>query len=639
MARFVDAVLATDAIRSINPAGITGLLGNKPEDLYRFVRDEIRFEAYTGILRGARGTLLARAGNAYDQAILLKSMFDSIGVPCRLIRGILPDEAAKRLLQTMTANTSTQLPLLSDRDIEVLGIDAGRFQRAWSKQLERRDTFLESIIADSMKDAAALGINSNGARLGMAASTVRDYLWVQIFSGGVWLDMHPAFPKGERIEVNPEGIINYIASLPPEFFHWVRVRLIGQRLVEDGFQRMVLLDKRLLASVAAGETISVELRPEEVEGSGKVNLQPAVRIGETILVADPVELPASDGSSTRGALTAVWLEITVLSPMERARVQTITLAESYPAALTGENDKEINPGNINTLSDSELQVRAELVIASSGIDPRILIRDAARTLRWIGNARQAIGRDFDPGMHGYPTTNPVLSRWNVLLNEGIERAIPGKTAYLDTPAIAVMVFRPVKQESGMRLETVGGLTHFHTASPEALGSAAGVPGILANRLLEELVSLQGGPSRSVPNGYKKIDKAALEGLQGNAWDETSRRELEYDLVRGLTVYLAEGVKLPGWWRMEGDGIDPVLRREGGWSLQLPVAAYSPGAGLIAFGEMLRALCESGADGSAAKRFEKAVDLYFSRYFSAEAFSPLRAVAEGKYGEKVAEVLQ
>jgi transglutaminase-like putative cysteine protease len=50
---------------------VAARLGYDPDALFAFVRDEIHYEAYAGVLRGAKGTLWARAGNAADQAVLL----------------------------------------------------------------------------------------------------------------------------------------------------------------------------------------------------------------------------------------------------------------------------------------------------------------------------------------------------------------------------------------------------------------------------------------------------------------------------------------------------------------------------------------------------------------------------------------
>lgn len=49
-------------------------LGNDPTTLLHYVRDEIRYEPYPGVLRGALGTLVCRAGSALDRRLLLAAL-------------------------------------------------------------------------------------------------------------------------------------------------------------------------------------------------------------------------------------------------------------------------------------------------------------------------------------------------------------------------------------------------------------------------------------------------------------------------------------------------------------------------------------------------------------------------------------
>jgi len=57
-----------------------GELGNDPVQIFAFARDEVVYESYTGSLRGARGTLWSKAGNALDQASLLIALLRASGI-------------------------------------------------------------------------------------------------------------------------------------------------------------------------------------------------------------------------------------------------------------------------------------------------------------------------------------------------------------------------------------------------------------------------------------------------------------------------------------------------------------------------------------------------------------------------------
>ena len=76
-------------------------IGPGVDAAFAFVRDEIGFEAYTGSLRGARGTMWSEAGNSLDQASLLIALLRAQGIACRYVRGTLADEDIKTLILSM----------------------------------------------------------------------------------------------------------------------------------------------------------------------------------------------------------------------------------------------------------------------------------------------------------------------------------------------------------------------------------------------------------------------------------------------------------------------------------------------------------------------------------------------------------
>ncbi len=62
-------------------------LGYSPVRIYQWVYDNIKFEPYYGSLKGATGTLYAKAGSATDQASLLIALLRASNIPARYVKG------------------------------------------------------------------------------------------------------------------------------------------------------------------------------------------------------------------------------------------------------------------------------------------------------------------------------------------------------------------------------------------------------------------------------------------------------------------------------------------------------------------------------------------------------------------------
>ena len=74
-----------------------GALGSGVEPAFFFVRDRIRYEAYSGVLRGDQQTFLTRAGNSFDRSLLLAKLLKLNGLPTRFVNGQLSHADAERL--------------------------------------------------------------------------------------------------------------------------------------------------------------------------------------------------------------------------------------------------------------------------------------------------------------------------------------------------------------------------------------------------------------------------------------------------------------------------------------------------------------------------------------------------------------
>jgi hypothetical protein len=82
-------------------------LGNNPNQIFAFVRDQIGFEAYYGSVRGARGALWAQAGNTLDKASLLVALLGAAGYTATYEHAALTNgQFATTLLRGMFPQTS-----------------------------------------------------------------------------------------------------------------------------------------------------------------------------------------------------------------------------------------------------------------------------------------------------------------------------------------------------------------------------------------------------------------------------------------------------------------------------------------------------------------------------------------------------
>ena len=241
-----DATTTPDIV-----AGLAESLDHDIGRIFDFVQHEVRYEPYAGILRGARGTLLARAGNSADQALLLAELLRAGGREVRFVSGPLEAGIPEALMATtvLDAPNAQELvgsALISDADIDAgidrerLGVpaeasaglpDLAAFRAASEADLaasapEARAQLLATLEAIQGALAAA-GIEVAAGPSQMPPMERDEHRWVQVHDGSGWQDLEPTSAEvgpGETI-ATPGPTAD---SLPDELRHRVDLTVTAE---------------------------------------------------------------------------------------------------------------------------------------------------------------------------------------------------------------------------------------------------------------------------------------------------------------------------------------------------------------------------------------------------------------------------
>jgi transglutaminase-like putative cysteine protease len=230
------------------PAALADFLGRDGADAYRFVRDEVAYEPYRGVLRHAQGALMSRAGNAFDQASLLAETLRARGHQVRLARAMIGEDDARRLLaevdQPPIGHRLVSLDPADDEvgrelnsrlvnDAEAVAEQLAEASAAYedfadgiARGLAYDDKLLRSALDQAGLPAAPPAVS--GGTLEDLVAAARDHAWVQIRRGEDWVDLDPSTPwlaLGERLaEPGWTG-----ETFPQELFY----RLAGEIVVSS----------------------------------------------------------------------------------------------------------------------------------------------------------------------------------------------------------------------------------------------------------------------------------------------------------------------------------------------------------------------------------------------------------------------
>lgn len=222
----------------------------EPDAIVRWVRDHIAFEQYAGVLRGPQGTLTSRAGNAFDQAVLLAKLITDAGYDARVARGRLEPAAAEILIAAMV-RPRTDAPAMGD----MAEIEERLAEMARLVGIDDLEAFVrtDTESARPLRDAVALDVQlatesllaalrdadvtmGSDRTLAALVEEAADYAWVEYRASPAssWLAVHPAVPA----ESEPlfEGLVAdevFEGTVPSDLLHRVRIQVFIERRLGD----------------------------------------------------------------------------------------------------------------------------------------------------------------------------------------------------------------------------------------------------------------------------------------------------------------------------------------------------------------------------------------------------------------------
>lgn len=246
-----------------------------PDMLYEYVVDRIAFQSYRGILRGVDGTLASRAGNAYDQSLLLASLLIDAGYDAQIATATISEADAVRLLTRLgdPPAIAAEIPALdADAANDLLAGTGLTLDDLTGLDLDPRNSraFQE---AETVQRALAGYLRTPADANAELLAEAQMYAFVQyrLSSNDEWDALHPAFGALDAPEIAEIEHV-FAGSIPDEFTHALTVEVLIERKVEEDLELVPVTSQwtRPLANML-GVPVEVSIVPMRDVGADAVS--------------------------------------------------------------------------------------------------------------------------------------------------------------------------------------------------------------------------------------------------------------------------------------------------------------------------------------------------------------------------------
>lgn len=543
-------------------------LGAGIEPSFNFVRDQIGFDSYPGVLRGDRGAYLARAGNSWDRAMLLSTLLRAKGVKTRFVTGHLDDATAARIFDR-----------LFERPEEPAAPPAPG-PRPFSERLKARATRDFTLVRTALAQSPPTGI---GTTRDSVINELRDHAWVQAEVGGTWQDIDPSLPDAQPGRpLTP--VEETFEEIPEPHWQHVTIRLSVESL-EDGALKTkpalewsrrtadVLGRKLFLTHIPLGRGATSTLaRLAGEQWRAALWFDGTIQPGKPVKFGSPANADKNSagnfffGGGTTSILVAEWLEIGLDLAGTRTETSRRSLFNRASAvARAGELKAEaLTPVPMLEGGPAPALALYNIWFTAGGLDLAAYANDVAALSTRGPNG----GRDSGPEdqLKAIALMHFPFLVWSEHLIMPSVNDTPGVRVYADSPRVLIFSMVPTAAggldgEFDLHRDRVRAIAR----DPQSISAAVErklwfglLEGALEHELTAATVGVMGGKaadyvttSALISNlGVVTIREGAADQVPALAGGPVRADRMLAAIGRGSTLVVprpAAGTPARGWW--------------------------------------------------------------------------------------------
>jgi Transglutaminase-like superfamily len=251
---------------------------------FAYVRDNIGFESYPGILRGAQGTFQDRAGNALDRAMMLAAILETNKIPVRIATGQLSASDAERLYARMFEATPAPSPPPS------VSAEANALKDRIFARAKRDDATILAALGNALPAVAPTSHDD-------LIKEIQQHAWVQAQVNGQWVDLDPSFADSVAGHAYATADQTYTAP-PPALMQQVTIRVITETLVNGALTKDTVLEATTPAyKIVDSQVFLTHVHPTMNMLGSKDTFEPALSVDGHASMGKPINYDAGASAS------------------------------------------------------------------------------------------------------------------------------------------------------------------------------------------------------------------------------------------------------------------------------------------------------------------------------------------------------